>query len=296
MAKATQLYPHIYPDDPDNSKFKGGTGWLKRFRDRHGVRSLSMQGESMSAAIMDVEPFKKKFQELVEESGLSREQVFNCDESGLYWKLMPNKTLVTSREKEAKAFKKPKDRVTIMACANASGTIKLPLVFIHKFANPRCFKNIDKNDLPVQYFHQRNAWMDSTIFTNWFKNCFVPLCRKALREKQKAFLLLDNAPSHPDLSELTSEDGQIRCVYLPPNTTSVLQPMDQGVLETIKKRYKRDLLLRLLDEGDSDSNIADFRKKLNIKDAVLMAANSWSNVKQQTIAKSWKKLWPEWRR
>ncbi len=49
---------------------------------------------------------------------------------------MPNKTLVTSREKEAKAFKKPKDRVTIMACANASGTIKLPLVFIHKFANP----------------------------------------------------------------------------------------------------------------------------------------------------------------
>ncbi len=85
MAKATQLYPHIYPDDPDNSKFKGGTGWLKRFRDRHGVRSLSMQGESMSAAIIDVEPFKKKFQELVEESGLSREQVFNCDESGLYW-------------------------------------------------------------------------------------------------------------------------------------------------------------------------------------------------------------------
>ncbi len=70
---------------------------------------------------------------------------------------MPNKTLVTSREKEAKTFKKPKDRVTIMACANASGTIKLPLVFIHKFANPRCFKNIDKNDLPVQYFHQRNA-------------------------------------------------------------------------------------------------------------------------------------------
>ena len=103
-----------------------------------------MQGESLSAAIMEVEPFKKTFQEVLEERGLSREQIFNADESGLYWKLMPSKTLVTPREKEAKAFKQPKDRVTIMACANASGSIKLLLVFIHKYAYPRCFKNIAK--------------------------------------------------------------------------------------------------------------------------------------------------------
>ena len=89
--------------------------------------------------------------------------------------------------------------------------------------------------------------------------------------------------------DLTSEDGQITCLYIPPNTTSVLQPMDQGILENIKKRYKRDLLLRLLDEGDSDSNIAEFRKTLNIKDAVLMTAKSWNKVEQQ----SWKKNGPD---
>ena len=33
---------------------------------------------------------------------------------------MPNKTLVSSREKEAKGFKLPKDRVTIIPCANAT--------------------------------------------------------------------------------------------------------------------------------------------------------------------------------
>ena len=87
--------------------------------------------------------------------------------------------------------------------------------------------------------------------------------------------------------DFTSEDGQITYLYMPPNTTSVLQPMDQGILENIKKRYKRDLLLRLLDEGDSDSNIAEFRKTLNIKDAVLMTAKSWNKVEQQR-----KKLWP----
>ena len=225
---------------------------------------------------------------MLEERGLSREQVFNADESGLYWKLMPSKTLVTSREKEAKALKQPKDKVTIMACANASGSIKLPLVFIHKYANPRCFKNIDKKTFLCSISIKEMPWMDSSIFNDWFHNSFFPFCRKALIEKgfpQKAILLLDKAPSHPDVNDLTSEDGQITCL---PNTTSVLQPMDQGVLENIKKCYKRDLLLRLLDEGDSDSNIAEFRKTLNIKDAVLITAKSWNEVEQQTIAKSWK--------
>ena len=36
----------------------------------------------MSAAIIDVEPFKKKFQELVEESELSREQVWQVGSIG----------------------------------------------------------------------------------------------------------------------------------------------------------------------------------------------------------------------
>lgn len=193
-AKALQLYPRLYPDN--SADFKAGTGWLRRFKDRHGVRCLSLQGESLSAAMMDVEPFREKFLKLVEEQGLTRHQMFNCDESGLYWKLMPNKTLVTSREKEAKAFKKPKDRVTIMACANASGSIKLPLLFIHKALNPRCFKHIDKNDLPVHYYAQKSSWMDSYIFKEWFLNRFVPLCRNALREKglpERALLVLDNS-------------------------------------------------------------------------------------------------------
>ena len=92
-----------------------------------------------------------------EENSLTLSQLFTCDETGLHWKLMPNKTLVSSREKEAKGFKKPKDRVTLMACAKATGSIKFPLVFIHKSLNPRCFKNVDKNDLPVDYFAQKSS-------------------------------------------------------------------------------------------------------------------------------------------
>ena len=102
---------------------------------------------------------------------------------GLYWKLMPNKTLVSSREKEAKGFKKPKDRVTLLACANATGSIKLPLVFIHKSKNPSCFKHIDKNDLPIDYYAPKNSWMDATIFTQWFKQSFRHIVVEHLKTK-----------------------------------------------------------------------------------------------------------------
>ena len=96
MGKALQLYPLIYPNDPDPSSFK----------DRHGVRSLAVQGESQSAATETVEPFQ--LQKIIEEKGLTLSQVFNCDETGLYWKLMPNKTLVLSREKKQRVLKSQK--------------------------------------------------------------------------------------------------------------------------------------------------------------------------------------------
>ena len=119
-------------------------------------------------------------------------------------------------------------------------------------------------------------------------------CRKALREQglaERAILLLDNAPSHPDVESLQSDDGEIYCVYLPSNTTSLIQTMDQGVLENIKRRYKHDLLLHLLNEDEVGSmNIAEFAKTLNIKDAVLMSAKSWNEVETSTIIKSWSKL------
>ena len=47
----------------------------------------------------------------------------------------------------------------------------------------------------------------------------------------------------------------------------------------------------MLDEERVGSrNIAEFMKTINIKDAVLMSARSWDEVKESTIAKSWKKL------
>ena len=57
------------------------------------------------------------------------------DETGLYCRMLPEKTLAARTEKEAAGMKKQKERITLMACSNAAGTHKLPLMFVGKAQN-----------------------------------------------------------------------------------------------------------------------------------------------------------------
>jgi len=82
------------------------------------------------------------------------EQVFNCDETSLQFCLLPHKTLAHGMERRAECRKKSKDHVTVGACANVTGIIKLPLLFIGKAARPCCFSRVHMRNLPVVYKSQ----------------------------------------------------------------------------------------------------------------------------------------------
>ena len=115
-----------------------------------------------------------------------------------------------------------------MNCNSYKNMITL---LVGKSAKPRFFKIMNMDALPVKYCAQRSAWMNGDIFKEWYHKVFVT-DGKGLQTK-KALLLLDNAPSHPDSSSLTN--GSIVAMFLPPNTTPLIQPMDQGVLESLKR-------------------------------------------------------------
>ena len=155
------------------------------------------------------------------------------------------KELVSCRDKSAP---EAKDRLTVLGCTNASGTHKLKPVLIGKSAKPRCFKSVNMDALPVIYKSQRNTWINSEIFAEWFSKEFVPAvkrhqCLQNIRSS-KALLLIDNCSARPD--ELSRRDGYVKCMFLPPNTTSLIQPMDQGVLQAMTNRYKRKLLQKVI--------------------------------------------------
>ena len=62
----------------------------------------------------------------------------------------------------------------------------------------------------------------------------------------RILLLLDNAPTHPFAEELNEIDPNGRVMYLPPNVTSLVQSMDQGVISALKRRYKTGFLYEML--------------------------------------------------
>ena len=60
--------------------FKASSGWLYRFRNRHCIADRRVVGESKSADLSNVEPFRKKLISLIKESGLLLSQVYNADD------------------------------------------------------------------------------------------------------------------------------------------------------------------------------------------------------------------------
>lgn len=76
--------------------------------------------------------------------------------------------------------------------------------------------------------------MTGSLFKKWFEKQFVPAVKRFNEENglpPQALLLIDNAPSHP--ADIQLECGEIKAVFLPPNVTSLLLPINQGVLQHV---------------------------------------------------------------
>ena len=107
---------------------------------------------------------------------------------------------------------------------------------IGKAKNPRCFKNMKK--LPCRYRSQRKNWMDSVLFEKWVRD----VNKKFRAERRKVVLIIDNCPAHPIIVNLS----HVKLVFLPPNITSVSQPMDRGVIRCLKAHYTKRLVKLIL--------------------------------------------------
>ena len=113
--------------------------------------------------------------------------MYNADETGLNYKMLPKRTYATAKEENPIGYKMNKERVAILCCGNVTGNHKMRLNLIGQSAKPRTFKKISsKTSLPLHYTNQKKAWMNSEHFKKWFHEEFVPSVSKFLdahREK-----------------------------------------------------------------------------------------------------------------
>jgi len=84
--KARLLYRHITRDTPGFSaeEFKASKGWFDSFKKRTGIHSVVRHGEAASSNKVAAEKFVEKFKDFVDRDGFIPEQIFNCDETGLF--------------------------------------------------------------------------------------------------------------------------------------------------------------------------------------------------------------------
>ncbi|KAG7166503.1 Jerky protein-like 36 [Homarus americanus] len=95
----------------------------------------------------------------MEEGQYTDDQVFNMDESGLFWKKLPSKTFVVKSASKCRSRKLQKERITVLFTTNASGTCKLKLSVIHTARKPHAYKNMDMTKLNVHWLTSHKAWM-----------------------------------------------------------------------------------------------------------------------------------------
>lgn len=81
--------------------FSASSGWLYRFKKRHGIRELAVQGEKLSADDVAMVEFCYDLENLIKNYDLKPEQIYNGDETGLYWKAMPQRILAAGSESSA---------------------------------------------------------------------------------------------------------------------------------------------------------------------------------------------------
>ncbi|KAK9751462.1 DDE superfamily endonuclease [Popillia japonica] len=68
--------------------------------------------------------------------------------------------------------------------------------------------------------------------------------------------------------------------------------MDQGVIEKMKRSYRKQLLRRLLLAEKEEENVIQFVKKVNLKDCIYMLAGAWESFTETNLKRAWRKLWP----
>ena len=115
------------PQYADEEQPKFSTGWLDGFKNRHQIRKYRRHGEVGAVDNVVVETELKNIREHLKE--YDNRDIFNMDETGLFWKMSPDGTLATQ---QTPGGKHEKARISVNFATNVTGTDKLPPWFIGK--------------------------------------------------------------------------------------------------------------------------------------------------------------------
>ncbi|XP_054091684.1 tigger transposable element-derived protein 6-like [Zeugodacus cucurbitae] len=118
-----------------------------------------------------------------------------------------------------------------------------------------------------------------------WKKILIDLNQNLEKDNKQICLIVDNAPCH----NTDEKFSNITIEFLPPNTTALIQPLDQGIIHSFKMEYRQILIKKQICALEKGLSIVEFLKSLTILDGINYANRAWNLVKQQTISNCFKK-------
>ena len=121
----------------------------------------------------------------------------------------------------------------------------------------------------MEYFSQPNTWMTGEIL----HKVLAKIDTRLKREGRSIILFMDNAGCHPP--DLKEKYSNMKIVYLPPNTTSMLQPLDLGIIKKCKVYYRKLLMRFILAKIENCSSASEVLQSVNVLHAIRWVAEAW---------------------
>jgi len=223
------------------SKQMAGLKWLRGFMLRHKELALrEPEATSLSRAVAFNKPQVNRFFDLlrteyVKNGGVTADQVFNMDESGLTAVHKPGRILAKKGQKQVGKITSAErgKTVTIICAMNAMGTFIPPLmIFPRKNMSQVLVKDGPPGTIGAATM---SGWTDSDIFLQWLKH-FVAHAKPT--PDKPAILILDGHGSHKTLNAIEfCRSNNVSLLSFPPHTTHKLQPLDLCFFGPLKKFY-----------------------------------------------------------
>lgn len=134
--------------------------------------------------------------------------------------------------------------------------------------------------------------MNSSIFMKWFNECYVPQVEIALRQQDLplvSVLFVDNFSGHSTM--VSSSDWRHVVLFLPPRTTSLIQPLDQEIIANLKNSYRKiiddDLISK---KGEHDLTKNQLMDRIKPDYVVTTLNKAYDNLSDGAIHHGWKNL------
>ena len=214
-------------------------------------------------------------------SRYSPNDIYNGDETALFYKSLPHRTYCFDGDKPAGSAK-CKDRLTLLIITNMDGSDHRKLSVIGKSKTPRCLQKykMQVKDMSVDWYASKNAWMTGEIH----HQIMSKLNNEMRLSNRHILYVCDNASSHQ-----VRDYSHIKFLMLPPNATSIMQPLDQGIILSAKRRYKKKLAERYLACVENNKDANSLLKALDIVQATNMIAASWRETSSTIIQNCFRK-------